>query len=61
MPDNQMKGLAQTVLGPVSPESLGPTMTHEHLLIDFSFMLQPIAEASQVGRAHEPITLENVG
>lgn len=56
-----MKGLAQTVLGPVSPESLGPTMTHEHLLIDFSFMLQPIAEASQVGRAHEPITLENVG
>ena len=61
MPDSQMKGLAQTVLGPVSPESLGPTMTHEHLLIDFSFMLQPIAEASQVGRAHEPITLENVG
>ena len=61
MPDSQMKGFAQTVLGPVSPESLGPTMTHEHLLIDFSFMLQPIAEASQVGRAHEPITLENLG
>ena len=25
----------QTVLGPVSPETLGPTLIHEHLLVDF--------------------------
>jgi phosphotriesterase-related protein len=25
----------QTVLGPVSPETLGPTLVHEHLLVDF--------------------------
>jgi phosphotriesterase-related protein len=26
----------QTVLGPVSPETLGPTLMHEHLLVDFA-------------------------
>jgi phosphotriesterase-related protein len=25
----------QTVLGPASPETLGPTLMHEHLLVDF--------------------------
>jgi phosphotriesterase-related protein len=25
----------QTVLGPASPETLGPTLVHEHLLVDF--------------------------
>jgi phosphotriesterase-related protein len=28
-------GAVQTVLGPVSPETLGPTLVHEHLLVDF--------------------------
>jgi phosphotriesterase-related protein len=27
--------MVQTVLGPVSPETLGPTLVHEHLLVDF--------------------------
>jgi phosphotriesterase-related protein len=27
-------GMVQTVLGPVSPETLGPTLVHEHLLMD---------------------------
>jgi predicted metal-dependent phosphotriesterase family hydrolase len=26
---------SQTVLGPASPETLGPTLIHEHLLVDF--------------------------
>jgi phosphotriesterase-related protein len=30
-----------TVLGPVSPDSLGPTITHEHLFIDLSCYLRP--------------------
>ena len=28
------RGQVQTVLGPVSPEALGPTLMHEHLLCD---------------------------
>lgn len=61
MSTTEMKGLVQTVLGPISPDDLGPTMTHEHLLIDFSFMLKPPAGATDVARADEPITLENLG
>ena len=55
------RGLVQTVLGAVSPLSLGPTMTHEHLLIDFSLMLHPPSEASTKGRSHEPLSLSNLG
>ncbi len=29
-----LRGSVQTVLGPVGPESIGPTLMHEHLLID---------------------------
>ena len=61
MADNKLKGLVQTVLGPVSPSELGPTMTHEHLLIDFLCMFNPPPEATARARAYEPITLENLG
>ena len=59
--DSSMTGMVQTVLGPVSPESLGPTMTHEHLLIDFTCMFAPPEGAGQRARAFEPITMENLG
>jgi phosphotriesterase-related protein len=29
-----LRGRAQTVLGPVAPDALGPTLMHEHLLVD---------------------------
>jgi phosphotriesterase-related protein len=29
-----LRGRAQTVLGPVAPEALGPTLMHEHILVD---------------------------
>ncbi len=61
MADNGVKGLVQTVLGLVSPSDLGPTMTHEHLLIDFLCMFNPPPEAMARARAYEPITLENLG
>ena len=61
MADNSLKGMVQTVLGPVSPAELGPTMTHEHLLIDFLCMFNPPPEATARARAEEPITLENLG
>ena len=31
---NDLSGKVQTVLGPIEPEDLGITLTHEHLLID---------------------------
>ena len=32
---DDMTGKVQTVLGTIGPEEMGPTTTHEHLLIDF--------------------------
>lgn len=61
MTSSGMTGLVQTVLGPVAPGALGPTTTHEHLLIDFSFMYRPPADVADAPRAEEPITLQNLG
>ncbi|MAF53785.1 MAG: phosphotriesterase-related protein [SAR202 cluster bacterium] len=61
MTDNSMRGKAQTVLGPVDAGDLGPTMTHEHLFIDFRIMFNPPADATIQDRAMQAITLENVG
>ena len=60
MPTTDMTGMVQTVLGLVQPSELGPTMTHEHLYIDFSFMYRP-PQDSALDLADDPITLENVG
>ena len=61
MRPDQLKGKIHTVLGPIAPEQLGPTTTHEHLLIDFLCMFHPPAEASERGRAYEPVRLDNLG
>ena len=55
------RGLVQTVLGPVHPSELGPTTTHEHLYIDFSFMYRPAQDTPRPELADAPITLENLG
>ena len=54
-------GKVQTVTGLVEPGNLGLTTTHEHLLIDFSCMFNEPAEASERYRAHEPVTINNLG
>ena len=56
-----MPGSVQTVLGPVSPGNLGPTTTHEHLLIDFRCMFNEPEEASERFKAFAPVTMENLG
>lgn len=53
-------GKVQTVLGPVDPSTLGPTLTHEHLLLDHSSILGLPSEASQLFYALGPITPENM-
>lgn len=58
---NDMKGKVQTVLGPIAPEQLGVTMTHEHLLIDLMpYFLVP-EEASLRSYADRPITMDILG
>ena len=44
-------GQVQTVLGSISPEAMGITLPHEHLLIDFKVMFAEPAAASDKGRA----------
>lgn len=65
-----LTGKAQTVLGPVRPEDLGPTMTHEHLLIDLSLLYvsgrgetnQNVPkEASRRAMFYAPLSIELLG
>ena len=59
--DNNLVGKIQTVLGPIPPEQLGVTMTHEHLLIEVSaFRVQP-ESASAKGFFDESVSLETLG
>ncbi len=61
MSESELAGMAQTVLGAVTPEELGPTMTHEHLVINLMCMFHPPPEATEMAKVHEPITMENLG
>lgn len=36
MTREDLKGKIQTVLGPIEPAGLGPTLMHEHLLCDIT-------------------------
>jgi phosphotriesterase-related protein len=54
-------GQVQTVLGTIAPETMGITLPHEHLLIDFKVMFAEPAAASDKGRAWEPVSLANLG
>ncbi len=56
-----LAGQVQTVLGPIAPETLGITLPHEHLLIDFRVMFVEPAAASDQGRAWAPVSLGNLG
>ena len=55
------RGMAQTVLGPVSSEELGPTTTHEHLLTDLRFSFSPPNQPKHIGKAYEAVSLDNLG
>ena len=61
MPSSELRGLVQTVLGPVPPSDLGATTTHEHLYIDFSFMYRPAQDSPRDDMADACIGLENLG
>src|SRR5205814_8888143 len=56
-----LAGKALTVLGPVEADTMGLTLPHEHLLIDFAVMFKEPPAASDKGLAYQPVTLSNVG
>ena len=53
-------GKAQTVLGLVSPETLGITLPHEHLMIDFRIVYQEPKYASDRYKATLPVSMERL-
>ena len=56
-----MQGHVMTVLGPVSPEELGPTVTHEHLLVDLSCYWQPPDDPDHRALAEAPFEMSMIG
>ena len=54
-------GKVQTVAGPIPSERLGVTMTHEHLLSDFSGVQKVPAEASRKAKYDAPVTMDLLG
>jgi phosphotriesterase-related protein len=61
MPKSDMTGKIQTVLGPIEPEQMGITMTHEHLLVDLMAYFHVPDEASLRSYADRPITMDMLG
>lgn len=60
MKQEELVGKIQTVLGLITPDRLGVTLTHEHLLTDLSAYFVESTEASDKKMAHEPLRLENL-
>lgn len=50
----------ETVTGTISPDELGITLPHEHLLVDFRFLAQEPEEASEKWIVDAPISIENL-
>ena len=61
MSPSQLSGKVQTVLGPIAPDDLGVTLTHEHLLIHFKPLFAEPAEASRKGLSMSPVTIDDLG
>ena len=59
--DGNLAGKVQTVTGPIEPQQLGVTLTHEHLLIDISTVRRLPESATAKDFFFQPVTQENVG
>ena len=56
-----MQGQVMTVLGPVSADDLGPTVTHEHLLVDLSCYWQRPEDPDRAALAEAPFEMSMIG
>lgn len=57
MSTTKRSGNVQTVLGLIKPESLGITLTHEHMVLDLSYFDDPPEEASERAWVNAEITM----
>ena len=56
-----LSGKVQTVLGPVEAESLGLTLTHEHLFTRMSHVAKEPTESGAKADFHAPLAMELMG
>ena len=61
MDDENRVGKVQTVLGPIEPQQLGVTLTHEHMLVDLTVLDTPQAHASERGFYERPVSQDTIG
>ena len=58
---SELKGKVQTVLGLISPEDLGITLTHEHFIVDSSNIYYQEPELmSDMAFTRQPASLESL-
>jgi phosphotriesterase-related protein len=60
-PRNELSGKVQTVLGPVDAETLGPTLTHDHLFTRMSHIAKEPAEADDGAFFHASLAMDLMG
>ncbi|XP_077991728.1 N-acetyltaurine hydrolase-like [Glandiceps talaboti] len=58
---DSLSGKILTVTGPINPENLGKTLTHEHAEIKYEYFYFDVGKKPVQEIADEPITLENIG
>lgn len=57
---SELSGKVQTVLGSIDAGDLGVTLTHEHLLVDLARVFHEPEEASNLGFALQPVSMDNL-
>lgn len=53
--------MIRTVLGDIAPEQLGPTLCHEHLLVDLKKIFQEPSDEEGRRLSHQPVAMDNLG
>ena len=61
MAASELTGKVQTVLGPIEPDRLGITLTHEHILIDLGCYFEMPDEASERAWVDAPVAMDRLG
>ena len=61
MANQNRSGKAQTVLGPIDPDQLGRTLTHEHILFDSAWAKVRLPNASDQAFFEKPVSQEVLG
>ena len=56
-----MQGKVMTVLGPIEPDALGITLTHEHLLSDLRVWCEEPEDEEQQAFMHAPVEMATLG